>query len=141
MTSLKRQTIRIGSKLDELLATGACAGSSLPKRLDILASRFQFMMASTKPPTWPVETWVALVTIAKVNDLSQMSAIFAIQGMAKAQSETRLSFALENLTPPQQMLLLQIAEQYIEEHGDPEPEAMEAHITKLGYPIAPPLKG
>lgn len=93
MAIIKRQTIRIGSKLEDLLSTGACAASSLPKRLDILASRYQTLMASTKPPIWSVETWMALVTLAKVNDLSQMSAIFAIQGMAKAQSETRLSFS------------------------------------------------
>lgn len=136
----KRQTIRIGSKLDDLLATGTCAGSSLPKRLDILATRFQFMMASTKPPSWPAENWKAFFTIAKDVDLSQIGAIYSIQGNAKALSESRLAFALENMTPPQQVLLLQIFEQYTQLHGDPDVEKIEQFLESQGYTVVPAVK-
>ena len=133
----KRQTIRLGSRLAALFATGACSASSVPKRLDILAGRFQHILSSTKVPSWPADTWCTLLKISAQIDLSQPGAIYAIQGNAKAIGESRLNFARDSLSPAQHILLMVIAEQYLSQHEAVEADLVEAFLEALGHTVAP----
>lgn len=136
MPSDKRQTIRIGPSLNAFLKSGACAGSSVPKRLDLLASRFQLILSATKCPAWPIETWVSFLSLAKQTDLTQPGAIYALQGNAKALGESRLSYALESQAPAQQVLLMVIAERFYDRFDAPDPETLESQLEGLGYQVA-----
>ncbi|QRD62645.1 hypothetical protein H8Z72_22775 (plasmid) [Xanthomonas citri pv. citri] len=136
----KRQTMRLGSRITTLLGSGACAASSVPKRLDILAGRFQHIMSTTKAPSWPSSTWSVFLKIAQQTDLSQDGAVFAIQGHAKALGESRLTFALESLSPAQQILLMVIAEQYFAHQVVIDPELVEPFLESLGHAVSAATK-
>lgn len=133
MQESQRKTIRVGPVLSELLETGACAAPSIPRRLELLAGRFQQLLVNTRPPSWPIETWMAFLRFAQQADLSHPAAIFAIQAHAKSLNESRLGFALDNLQPAQQIQLLVLSERYQAKYGSPDQERVLQFLADLGY--------
>ena len=92
-------------------------------------------MSATKPPVWPVENWMAFITLALQTDLTQPGAIYALQGNAKALGEARLAFALDSLAPAQQILLMGIAEQYRHRFGKPDTISLEQNLEQMGISV------
>lgn len=108
----KRLSLRIGPALAALMQDGHCAASTLTKRLDLLATRYAKIIDTTKLPTWPIETWAAFITIAKAADLTAPGAFWAIQGAARDAGQTKLVYAMESITPVQQLAIIAKAERY-----------------------------
>lgn len=126
----KRLSIAFGPATTALLDTGLCAGSTLARRLDILAKRFTQILDSTKAPTWPLDTWLLYLGAAQEADLGQPGAPWAIQGNARATGQTKLAYALDSLTVPQHILLLTLAERF--GHQAPNADTVGAFLQDAG---------
>lgn len=133
MSSEKRQSIRLGPAVTGVLDAGHCAAASVAKRLDILAARYEQLIAATSLPSWPITSWITYLTLARGCDLAHPGAHFAIQGAAKATAKA-FSYTLEGLSQHQQVALLSIAERTA---GVPlEAEAVKSALASIGVTLA-----
>lgn len=111
MTTAARQSIRLGQPLLDLLDAGHCQHPSIARRLDMLAARYNTILAGTSAPAWPLASWQAFIRLAKTLDLAHPGAVWSILGAVKATPATKsLTYALDNAPVAQQILLMAIAE-------------------------------
>jgi hypothetical protein len=131
MSTEKRQSIRLGPAVTAVLGAGHCAAPSVAKQLDILAGRYEQLIAATSLPSWPIAHWITYLTLARGCDLAHPGAHYAIQGAAKATAKT-FAYTLEGLSQHQQIALLSLAERTA---ALPlEAEAIAPALANLGVP-------
>lgn len=135
MGNIKRQSIRLGTPVLELFETGAFTAPTMGKRIDLLASRFQQLLAGSKPPAWSADNWITFFWLAGQTDLTQPGAIYSLQGNAKALGESRLGYAFDSLAQAQHVLLIVLAEKFIHQYGTGKPtqEEVEAFAEAQGF--------
>jgi len=127
-----RQAIRIGPNLARTLDAGHCKAPSIAKRLDILAARYDTLLASITPPSWPIQHWITYLSLARTCDLAHPAAHFAILGAAKTTAK-QFAFTLESLTLPQHVLLISIAERLATTSLDP--DTLTHALTGFGIQV------
>lgn len=132
MSTEKRQSIRLGPAVTAVLGAGHCAAPSVAKQLDILAGRYELLIAATSLPSWPIATWITYLTLARGCDLAHPGAHYAIQGAAKATAKA-FSYSLEGLSQHQQIALLSIAERTAA--VSLEAEALAPALANLGVTL------
>jgi|HigsolmetaAR206D_1030411.scaffolds.fasta_scaffold17016_1 hypothetical protein len=134
----KRASIRFGETVTRALHDGHGSGGdprrSDARRLEAIAARYLSLLA---PPTWPAESWAAAIRAARRIDLTSPGAPWAILGLARAERmDTRLTVALESLTPPQAWGMVSVVERFLATGQEPTVEAVTATLPRFGVTLS-----